>query len=61
LFIENHLTYSTQEVYQEIINDIFSYEQETKKNPLLETPDLIIMEKMFYYGQEGRVFPIFDN
>jgi hypothetical protein len=54
------LTYSKEAVYQQVAEGVLNYE--TRSRPAIhEQNDLTIKQKMFYYGQEGRVFPIFDS
>lgn len=47
-FIENHLTYSKNDIYKKILTGISSYNEDSRKS-MLETNDMIIMHKMFFY------------
>jgi hypothetical protein len=60
LYIQNHLTYSKEAVYHQIVEGVRKYETQSRPT-VLEQNDLTIKQKMLYYGQEGKVFPIFDS
>jgi CRP-like cAMP-binding protein len=59
LFVENHLTYSKDEAYNQILRGIRLYEKSTVSQ-IFEQNDVILIQKMFFYAQEGKQFPIFD-
>ena len=59
-FIENHLTYSKDEVYSRILRGIKTYEGKAY-NHIFEHNDILLIQKMYYYAQEGKKFPIFDS
>ena len=57
LFFENHFTYTDDCEYSRILRKLKYYE----KRNFLEHNNLLLKHKMFYYGQKGKIFPIFDN
>lgn len=48
-FIENHLTYSRDEVYSKILRGIKAIET-SKYGQLLENNDVLLLQKMHYYA-----------
>lgn len=60
IYIQKQLTYSKETIYNRILGLLAQYEED-HCGLFQEQHDLIILQKMFYYGQEGKAFPIFDN
>mmetsp|Transcript_2189 Transcript_2189/g.3263 ORF Transcript_2189/g.3263 Transcript_2189/m.3263 type:complete len:252 (-) Transcript_2189:3161-3916(-) len=57
VFLEHHFSYTSDEEYHRFVVNLKHYVSKCVPN----FNNLVVKQKMFYYGQKGKIFPIFDT
>lgn len=60
-YIENQYSFSNQEFYKQIHRGVQVYEAQEVLNENNDENNILLVQKIFYYAQEGMKFPIFDT